>query len=159
MDLLRGGDGIGNFYGILYETNDTGKTWRRQYFPNAPVFNSVLMINDSIVIISGDGKIYRTTNGGNYSSVSSQTYDFRLSTYPNPSTGIINIQYQLSSTYPVSLTYYNALGDIIATVDQGIVSSGIHQTSYDGSNLTNGTYYFSLVAGSNHDTGSFIIAK
>ncbi len=149
-----------NPHGIIYVTTDTAKTWQKQYAPKEATFTSVLMIDDNIAIITGDGgKIYRTINGGNFSSVAQHTIDFHVQTFPNPNTGIVTIQYQLPSPQAVAFSFYNIQGVTVGDMNLGLQEIGTHQTIFDGSNLANGMYYFHLTTPQDSFTGSFTIQK
>jgi photosystem II stability/assembly factor-like uncharacterized protein len=148
-----------NSHGVVFSTIDTGKTWQKQYLPNAPELYGVAMINDSIALICGAGNIYRTTVDGNFSSVSQQNINFQVQIFPNPSSGIITIQYLLPSASSVSYLIYNIQGIQVGVMNFGIQNSGTQQTTFDGSSLPNGAYYFSLTVGSNQQTIPFTIQK
>jgi hypothetical protein len=117
------------------------------------------MPNDSIAFVYSGGNIYRTVTGGNFSSVSQHTIDFQVQTFPNPSTGLITIQYQLPTAQLVSLNFYSVQGTTIGTIDSGIQNSGMHQVVFDGSALANGAYYFRLTTPQDFYAGSFTIQK
>ena len=158
--LIVGGDGSGsNPYGIIYSTVDTGKTWQKEYFPNGPELNGVQMLNDSIAIVCGRGKIYRTITSGFFSSVASTNFDFHLSIFPNPSSTTFTVQYELESASPISLRIFNIQGVMMTYQDLGIQGSGDNQTTIDASIYSNGAYYLGLSSGSNYQTISFIIQK
>ncbi|HYM19829.1 MAG TPA: T9SS type A sorting domain-containing protein [Candidatus Kapabacteria bacterium] len=148
------------FKGIIFSTNDSGKTWQRQYIPNAPWLVGVQMLNDSVAIVCGGGNIYRTTTGGNFSSVMQpQSPNFQVQVFPNPTPGLVNIQYQLPSTTTVSFLYTDVQGNILNSTTPQLQDAGMHQTIFDGSHLANGTYYFDLVTSQNSYTGKFVITK
>ncbi len=145
--------------GIVLATNDGGNAWQRQYLSNVPWLTGVAMLNDSVAIICGLGNIYRTTTGGNFSSVTNQSYNFQLQVYPNPSSTSVTIQYQLPSVSQVSFNFYDILGNTVGVINSGIQGVGSHQVVFDCSSLANGAYHFSITAGSNKQTGSFTIQR
>ena len=146
--------------GIVLSTIDAGKTWTPQYLPNPPQFTSVTILNDSIALVCGSGNIYRTTVGGNFSSVSQQhTIDFQVQTFPNPTSGSISIQYQLPSAQSVSFAFYNVQGMTVGNINAGMQDVGTHLVSFDGSSLSSGAYYFRLTTPVDFYTGSFTIQK
>ena len=145
--------------GIVYATSDGGKTWHLQIMPKPPILLSVQMITNNIALTCGGGNIYRTTNGGNFSSVTQHTMDFHVQTFPNPSTGIVTIQYQLPISQSVSFSFYNLQGVTVGSIDRGMQNLGSYQVTFDGSALSNGVYYFRLTTPQNSYTGSFTIQK
>ena len=153
-------DGTGaNPHGVVFSTTDSGKTWQKQYLPNAPEISGVAMLNDSIAVIAGRGNVYRTTTSGNFSSVSNQTYDFQLQIFPNPSSGIINIQYLIPSPSSVSYQIYNIQGIQVGILNLGVQNSGTQQSTFDGSALPNGAYYLIMTVGVSQETIPFTILK
>ncbi|HYM20689.1 MAG TPA: YCF48-related protein [Candidatus Kapabacteria bacterium] len=146
--------------GIILATNDGGKTWQRQYIPNAPWLVGVQMLNDSVAVVCGSGNIYRTTTGGNFSSVSQpQSPDFQAQVFPNPTPGLVNIQYQLPSATSVSFLYTDVQGNILNSTTPQLQDAGMHQIVFDGSMLANGAYYFQLTTPQGSYSGSFTIIK
>jgi hypothetical protein len=66
---------------------------------------------------------------------------------------VTQIQYELPLAGEIVLTLYNTLGVEIMQLDKGIKSAGIHQISFDGSNLPTGIYFYQL------RTGNFVKTK
>jgi photosystem II stability/assembly factor-like uncharacterized protein len=158
--MVVGGDGPGsNPFGIIYSTEDSGTTWQKQYFPNGPELAGVQMLNDNIAVVCGGGRIYRTTTGGAFSSVTNANYDFHLQLSPNPSNGIVTILYQLPSSQSISLRFCNIQGISIGSLNLGMQNSGIQQTNFDATSFPNGVYYCRITAGNNQQTIPFIIQK
>ncbi len=145
--------------GRILESTDSGKSWHQQFIRSTDWFRSVVMINDSIALVCGGNDIYRTTTAGNFSSVSYQSYDFRLQIYPNPADRVLNIQYQLPSVSIVLINIYNIQGRLVGTVNSSIQSADIHQAQFDASSLSSGAYTCRLTAGQNSQTISFTIQK
>jgi hypothetical protein len=66
---------------------------------------------------------------------------------PNPFEQSTMINYSLPQESVVSLVVYNELGQVVQTLVNGVVGAGTHQALFDGSQLPNGTYYYTLKAG------------
>ncbi|MDP4231697.1 MAG: T9SS type A sorting domain-containing protein, partial [Bacteroidota bacterium] len=148
-----------NPHGIIFATTDTGKSWQRQYLPNAPSLYGVSVLNDSVAVVCGGGNIYRTSNGGNFSSVSHEEYDFKLHVFPNPARTSITFQYQLPNAESLSIRVYDEQGVSVGNLNVGIQSIGENQTVFDASALANGKYFAGLLAGKYQQVASFIIQK
>ncbi|HYM19713.1 MAG TPA: T9SS type A sorting domain-containing protein [Candidatus Kapabacteria bacterium] len=159
--FLVGGDVINNVYfGVIYSTSDSGKSWQKQYIRSAPELYGVQMLNDSIAVVCGGGNIYRTTTGGTFSSVSQpQSPNFQVQVFPDPTPGMVTIQYQLPSTTTVSFTFTDVLGTVVGSIPSQLQNTGAHQITFDGSTLTNGVYYFQLNTQIGSYTGRFTVRK
>jgi photosystem II stability/assembly factor-like uncharacterized protein len=146
-------------HGEVYATQDSGKTWKKQYVPGTQFLTaSVAMLSDSVALVAGDNKIFRTTTGGNFSSVSNQaSYNFQLQIFPNPTSGVLSLQYQLPNPSPVTFQFYNTLGSLVGSLDLGIQNAGNNQAEFNGSNLPSGAYVANLTAGRQTQTISFSI--
>ncbi len=159
--ILVGAEAKNNvLLGIIYSTNDSGKTWQKQPVPpNTGELIGIVMLNDSIAYATSEKSIYRTTTGGQASSVHQHTIDFHVQTFPNPTPGLITIQYQLPTASTISFRFYDLQGQTLGVVNPGIQEAGIHQIQYDGTSLSNGMYFFQLSTPIDSYTGQFSILK
>jgi len=66
--------------------------------------------------------------------------------YPNPFNNITEIHYKLSGTAQVKLRIYNTVGQVILEVDKGTQSAGQHSYTWDGSDVPDGLYFYTLEA-------------
>ncbi|MCB0792343.1 MAG: T9SS type A sorting domain-containing protein [Flavobacteriales bacterium] len=66
-----------------------------------------------------------------------------LSIYPNPTTGLLNINYELPSAGQVAIEVTDLLGQQVMA-DSYMVGSGVRSMTYDVSGLSNGMYYFTI---------------
>jgi photosystem II stability/assembly factor-like uncharacterized protein len=132
--------------GIIIHTTDGGDTWTRQHSGVTGDFNAV-DFTDSLTgtIVGPGGLILRTMNGG-YSWVRPQyqTDTIAIQVYPNPTTGLVTIQYNLPSSTTVSLIFTDIRGIMVGSIPPQLQAAGTHQTSFDGSLLSTGVYYFTL---------------
>lgn len=76
-----------------------------------------------------------------------------LQNYPNPFNPTTIIRYGLPQEAHVRLELYNALGQWIRSVDEGLKQAGYHTVEVDGSTLAAGVYVYRLLA------GPFVCAK
>ena len=67
-----------------------------------------------------------------------------LQNFPNPFNPITTIIYTLPHKTFVALTVFNTLGQPIATLVSGEQEAGTHQATFDGANLSSGTYFYRL---------------
>jgi photosystem II stability/assembly factor-like uncharacterized protein len=75
---------------------------------------------------------------------------FKLSqNYPNPFNPVTKIDFELSSDAKISLKVYDMTGREVADLLKDSKSAGYYTVQFDGSKLSSGIYYYSLVATSN----------
>ncbi len=64
--------------------------------------------------------------------------------YPNPFNPATTIGYELPEAGYISLKIYDVLGNEVALVDQGFKQAGLHETVFEGKNLSSGIYVYSI---------------
>jgi hypothetical protein len=67
--------------------------------------------------------------------------------YPNPFNPSTNLVYDVVAENNVALTVYNAMGQEVATLVNGMQTAGRHTVSFDASNLTSGLYFYTVKIG------------
>lgn len=74
--------------------------------------------------------------------------DFRLrQNYPNPFNPTTNIQFQLPTSRHVTLSIYNALGQVVATLIDKRLERGTHRVTFEARHISSGVYFYMLRAG------------
>ncbi|MFC1561173.1 T9SS type A sorting domain-containing protein [Candidatus Latescibacterota bacterium] len=87
-------------------------------------------------------------------------HDFMLLTnYPNPFNSSTNISFELPESSHAYLTVYNANGQNVAELVDGVVSSGEHSVKFDGSNLASGIYLYRFKSKGFEKTSKMILVK
>jgi len=67
--------------------------------------------------------------------------------YPNPFNPVTQMEFGISNMGFVSLKVYNVLGEEIKTLINEIKPAGKYETTFDGSNLSSGIYFYTMKAG------------
>ncbi len=79
--------------------------------------------------------------------------------YPNPFNPSTNIEYSINESSVVKLKIYDILGNEVAELVNKTQSPGSYRYSFDGTNLSSGTYLVQLQAGNNFDTMKMTLLK
>lgn len=79
--------------------------------------------------------------------------------YPNPFNPSTVISYRLESAQSVNLAVYDQLGRRVALLQDGNVSSGIHQVTFEAAGLSSGVYFYRLKTGSSVLTKKMLLIK
>lgn len=106
-------------------------------YPNDIKYDSFVLINESIEI-------------NNYSL--SQNY-------PNPFNPTTKINFQLKNSGNVKLKVYNSLGKEVQILINQKMNSGEYSVDFDGSNLSNGVYFYTLKVNEYLETKKMILIK
>lgn len=86
--------------------------------------------------------------------------DYKLSqNYPNPFNPITKISYNIPQQEFVSLKVFDITGKDVAVLVNEIKNSGEHSLNFNASNLTSGTYFYSLEAGDFKMTKRMMLVK
>jgi hypothetical protein len=79
--------------------------------------------------------------------------------YPNPFNPETTVRYELPDRAVVSLELFNALGEKVATLDEGAREAGTHSVAVNAGSLPSGAYFYRLRAGERSDARKMIILK
>ena len=83
-------------------------------------------------------------DGDGYEEFKVQSSKFKVQSYPNPTQGIVNLQFTVYNLQSVSLKIYNALGREVAVVLDQTLPAGEHSVRWDAEAMPAGIYYYRL---------------
>jgi hypothetical protein len=130
---------------IMIENYRTGKVWKR-FMQNADVQRGLAVMG------------FRSVNSVPESAEAPA--GFRLDqNYPNPFNPSTTIRYALPRRSFVTLTVLNALGQRVALLESGERDAGIHEVTFDGSNLASGVYVYRVQAGTFAETKKALLVR
>ena len=69
------------------------------------------------------------------------------------------IRYALPASSRVSLTVFNGIGQIVATLVNGEQAAGSYEVQFDGSGVASGIYFYRLQAGNFVETKKMLLVK
>jgi spore coat protein CotH len=79
--------------------------------------------------------------------------------FPNPFNPTTVISYTLQAASKVHLSVYDISGRKIAELINGWRDAGVHEVTFDGSELASGIYFYHLTAGESAATGKMVLIK
>jgi Ca-activated chloride channel homolog len=79
--------------------------------------------------------------------------------YPNPFNPSTRIRYELPSELRVRLTVYDMLGRLVAVLEDGMRSAGVHEVEFDAAKLASGLYIYRLEAGAHVFVKSMMLLR
>ncbi|MBL7682628.1 MAG: hypothetical protein JNK00_04670 [Flavipsychrobacter sp.] len=145
---------VGGMFNGQFGTTDSGKTWLHNFFGNN--YNRFFVIDSNLMYASGD-VIYQLKLQDN-STIKKTTTNRGESrvvlhpVYPNPSSGVITIEFDLSFPENVLLEVVNLDTRTVNRVAAGYFKKGHHKYVWDGQGATKGNYIVWLGT----DTGPFV---
>lgn len=87
-------------------------------------------------------------------------YSYQLQqNYPNPFNPSTTINYELQKSGLVNLKIYNMLGKEVADLINETQEAGLHEVSFDASNLPSGTYIYKIQSGNFVQVRKMILLK
>lgn len=128
---------------------------------NAPAAGALLLYTPGVDVYPT-----ATLRGGNYarigqaSAITGQPLLELQGSYPNPFAFATTVQFRLhSAAASVVLRVYNAMGQLVATVDGGAYTAGEHNLRLDAAALGSGMYFYSVEADGEQQHGSMVIFR
>ena len=82
-----------------------------------------------------------------------------LQNFPNPFNPSTTIEFSLQKSGFVTLKVYNVLGQEVMTLVNGQKDAGTYRATFDARNMTSGTYFYTLTAGSFTQTNKMLLVK
>ena len=79
--------------------------------------------------------------------------------YPNPFNPTTKIKFDVPKNGNVTLEVFNNLGQVVSTLHNGYTNAGYYETSFDGSKLTSGMYFYRLTSPDFVSTKKMILVK
>lgn len=88
------------------------------------------------------------------------TNEFNLmQNYPNPFNPVTTISFSLDKPGMTTLKIYDILGKVVSVPVNKNLSAGVHQVSFDASDLNSGVYFYQIRSGANLMTRKMMLVK
>lgn len=137
----EGGNGLNNGNGIgRYDLRDAnGGT-----IAKASEFESEVVIQFGIDIVGMEDAIANDNN---------------INIYPNPINNSATVAFNLNQTEKVQMNVYNLLGEVVYSLDKGVMNAGNNEISFSANELSAGVYFIQLSLGNNVITKKVSVTK
>lgn len=156
-----------------YKYNSSG--WNQGWYDDSislglkyDLVNSLNLKGIGIWALSYDGanqELWNTISSkfGNPSVIGNETEETKsfilYQNYPNPFNPATNIKFSIINVQYVTLKVYDILGNEVATLVNKSLKPGTYEVSFDGSQLTNGVYFYKITAGEFSETKKLLLIK
>ena len=160
----------------IYADYCSGKVWKFRY-QNGQVSSDSLLIdapfsissfgvdqNNELYICNYSGGTIHRFSRGPLSESSDRSLNlpntFTLKqNYPNPFNPVTRIEYSIPSRQHVRLGVHDVLGRNLVTLVDSVQEPGFKSVDFDAVNLSTGTYFYRLVAGTFVATGKMMLLR
>jgi lysophospholipase L1-like esterase len=103
-----------------------------------------LVVNDSITS-SEEDFVTVTAVDGYLGTTGIESYNFVFNVHPNPTTGIISIEYEIPSNQNISIALYTISGNMIADITDGEQNQGNQSIEVDLTGYSRGIYVIKMI--------------
>lgn len=155
-------------YGSLLQTSRYSMTGNSN-----DIANDIAISDDNSVFITGSSElILNSLNAPSYATTLSLEWgvpelentkspiQYVLSqNYPNPFNPSTNINFTIGKDARVKINIYDILGRLVQTITDEDLVAGTYKVTFDGHNLSSGTYFYELTAGDFRDVKKMILIK
>ena len=101
---------------------------------------------------------YFTPKMSPISTVAPNAFDLEQN-YPNPFNPTTNINFSVAEESHVSIVVYNSLGSEVTRLVDEVLPAGQYTTPFDATNLTSGSYFYKMTAGSFTNVKQMLLSK
>jgi photosystem II stability/assembly factor-like uncharacterized protein len=149
----------------IMRTSNCGLNWHTSWMSNG-VINSIYFVNSATGFAVGDnGLILRTFTSGltgvkikNISSEIPSAYSLSQN-YPNPFNPVAKIKFAMLKSGDAKIVVYDVMGREVQTLINESMQAGTYETTFDGSALNSGVYFYKLTADGYSETKRMILIK
>jgi len=126
--------------------------------------NWILSVSDIATgdtgVLQGWGIRINNAVTGNQQTGNSVPVKFSLyQNYPNPFNPFTTIKYDVAKDLNVNIKLYDMLGREVSVLVDEFLNAGSYEVNFDASNISSGTYFYKIQAGSFTDIKKMVIIK
>lgn len=113
-----------------------------------------------MIVNSSTGEIVNALSGGwHYVGLEENELDHEFMLYPNPSSGDVNMVFNLTEAEMVNISVVNMLGEVVMNTGDTQRSAGEHKLMINGDDFSNGVYFVNMSIGDQIVTKKLIMSK
>lgn len=150
----------------IIKTTDGGTSFNTIANTPNPVnsYKGVFFINNNTGWLVGlNGAIIKTQTGGitNIKLINSNVpKEFKLDqNYPNPFNPVTNVKFSIINSGDVKIVVYDIMGREVQTLVSEKLKPGTYETTFDGSILTSGVYFYKMTTKDYSETKRMLLIK
>lgn len=146
----------------VFVSDNQGAVWFSvgQGLPNVVV--SKLMLNEqesSLYAATYGRSIFKTTLDNPLDTNDTPDQEIVIRLFPNPSPGVVNVEFDLVETSPTEISLYNMQGQQVRQLYKGNLPSGEHRFNFNLYSLTVGSYVIKVEFGKKAFHQSLILSR
>ena len=149
----------------IFRTTNLGVSWTQETLPTQGTTNGIQhmqFLNQNLGYSGGSAGVilrYGPPVGVDPNVNTIPDKSSLKQNYPNPFNPKTTINFSLAHTGYVTLKIYNLMGQEVVTLINGVQTAGEHNVTLDASNMSSGTYFYSLKSGDFTDTKTMVLVK
>jgi len=150
--------------GYIAKTTNAGLNWVVQTTNTNLFLRDIHFLNENTGWVVGDsGLILKTTTGGttfiNNIGIEIPSKYSLSQNYPNPFNPTTNIKFDVAKLSNVNIVVYDLTGREVQTLVNESLKPGTYETSFDGSQLSSGVYFYRMETSSFVETKKMLLIK
>jgi hypothetical protein len=153
--------GFASGLGGIKKSTNSGENWVSEYASSGKTFYSLFIVNENNIWCAGSGGVIvakRLPTG--ISGTFTEINEYKLyENYPNPFNPTTKIKFDVVKSGTVRIMVYDITGREIQTLVNERLQPGTYETTFDGSQLTSGVYFYRMVTDGYSETKRMILVK
>lgn len=149
--------------GLLYATTNGGTDWFYQPTPTNEHLYVNFLDEHTGWLVGNSGVILKTTSGivSGIKVIPAVTPSSHMlyQNYPNPFNPVTKIRFQVSESGNVIIKVFDITGKEISTLINDRLQPGTYETTFDGSKLSSGIYFYSINTGDFSQTKKMVLIR
>lgn len=147
--------------GKIIKTTNAGSTWVNTY-SGGESFYDISIVDGNVGYVCGMfGMILKSETITAISNIGNSIPEkFNLEqNYPNPFNPVTNIRFNVRQNENVKIEVFDVRGNLVNTLVDTKLNAGEYQVTFDGSNLSSGTYIYRMISGDYIETKKMNLIK